>query len=234
MRRIDVNAIVVPGDGLRLQWCDEAWISHPTARNRRPEALDELMLGSTRELLRPVLVGGPSDIAEIEPRLAAYRAAGAPAVMRLFPGEHGHGYPLEDWALSPIPEFCEAEDLCLVLDFGPVGSAYPWSDLVSFARHHPRLPILATGAPIDGPTAPRALDATPNLLLEVSCETETEEAAALPALAASHGAYRLAYGSGRGGHSDAAFAALDPAQAEIILLTTPSQIAAGTWGATHL
>ena len=234
MRRIDINAIVIPADDLVIAWCDEAWISHPTARNRRPETLDTVMLAGALETMRPMLVGLPSDIPEIEPRLAAYRAAGAPAVLRLFPGEHGHGYPLEDWALTPIPEFCESEELCLVLDFGPVGHAYPWQSLVSFARQHPHLPVLALGAPIEGPTAPRALDAAPNLLLEISCEPDSEEAARLPALVESHGAYRLAYGSGRGGHDLRAVTALDDKHAEIILSTTPSQLAGGTWGATHL
>jgi hypothetical protein len=232
--RIDVNAIVIPGNDHVMGWCDEAWVNHPAVRTRRPEAFDAIMLGHAEASVRPTISALPCEIAELEQRLAAYRRAGAPAVLRLYPGEHGHRYPLEDWAVTPLPELCESEDLCLALDFGPVGAAYPWQDLMRLARTYPRLPVLALGAPLDGPTAARALDAAPNLLLEVSCEIGTGDADALPRLVKTHGAYRLTYGSGRGGHDASAVLAIDPAQAEIILTTTPTQLAGGTWGATHL
>jgi hypothetical protein len=233
VRRIDVNAVAAP-DRVSLSWCDEAWVSHPAARTRPPDSFDQLMLAATREDARPALASLPAGIDEIAPRLAAYRAAGAPALLRLFPGQGGHGYPLEDWVLSPIPEFCEAEDLCLVLDFGPVAQGYPWADLVRFAREHPRLPILALCPPLGGPTPARALDAAPNLLLEISCDSATEDGIALPPLVRSHGAYRMFYGSGRAVRDPGVLAALDTEDAEIIFATTPAQLAAGTWGATHL
>ena len=54
--------------------------------------------------------------------------AGAPRVLRLFPGPLGHRYPLVDWALAPLPAVCEREGFGLAVDYGPQG-AIPLADV---------------------------------------------------------------------------------------------------------
>src|SRR5438067_1108134 len=82
------------------------------------------------------------------------------------PGPHGRSCPLVWSAVSPVPEYCAREELALVIDFRSEAPAYPWSEIVDFARAYPRLAVVALAAPLQGPTAGRALDAASNLVLE--------------------------------------------------------------------
>lgn len=235
MRRTDVNAIRRPGQKVAGD-VGEAWLCHPEASRKNPAQFDAVMLtGSPAPGTRACFVALPGTYDEIVVRHDAHRAAGAPSVLRLCPGPGGHAYPLEAWAVSPIPEYCEREDLCLILDFGPRPDGYPWAELVRFARDYPRLPMLALGTPLESPAAPRALDASPNLLFETSSVADEDRVRRLADLCASHGAYRFAYGSGRAGRDPLPIERmLEAKAAETLLATTAGQIADGTWGATHL
>jgi hypothetical protein len=228
MPRVDINAHEARvGPGL-----DEAWIVNPLARRADPARFDGS--AKTAANVRECLIAMPDSAGDLEERVATARAAGAPAIVRICPGADGHGYPLESWAVSPIPEFCEREDLALAVDFGSL-PAYPWSELVAFARAYPRMPMVALGAPLDGPAAGRAFDATPNLILDTS---RVEAEASLPTLASlakGRGAYRLAYGSGaRGLGADKIAAILSPSDAEMVLSGTAARLANGTWGVEFL
>jgi hypothetical protein len=224
MRRVDINAHEARlGPGV-----DEAWAVNPRARREDPSRLDGT--GDPVANVRECLIAMPDSAGDLQQRVAKARAAGAPAVVRICPGADGHGYPLESWAVSPIPEFCEREDLALAVDMGSP-AAYPWSELVAFARAYPRLPMVALGAPLAGPTAGRAFDATPNLILDTSGVDDDSVLPALVALADGRGAYRLAYGSGRGGLGAAKIAAsLSPSTAEMVLSGTAARLDKGTWG----
>jgi hypothetical protein len=232
MRPVDINWMQRDGS-----LGAEVWVTYPRARSENPANLDAEWLSADRTPgMRPCLVAMPGPIEELERRVVAHRAAGAPGVVRICPGPEGHGYPLEPWALSPLPEYCEREDLALVIDVGApaAGAGFPWAEIVRFARAYPGLAIAALAAPLVRPTAARALDVAPNLVLETSALSKAD-AAEFAELVRSHGAYRFAYGSGAGG-SDTAFVAgaLDAADADVVLAGTASHLAEGTWGATYL
>jgi hypothetical protein len=228
MRRVDINAHEARlGAGV-----DEAWAVHPRARREDPARLDGALNAEAN--VRECLIAMPESAGDLQERVSKARGAGAPAIVHICPGADGHGYPLESWAVSPIPEFCEREDLALVVDMGSP-AAYPWSELVAFARAYPRLPMIALGAPLAGPTAGRAFDATPNLILDTSGVDDDSILPALAALADGRGAYRLAYGSGPRGLSAGKIAAsLSPSTAEMVLSGTAARLDKGTWGAEFL
>jgi hypothetical protein len=224
MRRVDVNGRtrqVPPG-------VDEVWVMNPWMRRNDPahfRGRDEPTAN-----VRDCLVAMPGSAGDLATRVAAFRLAGAPSIVRVCPGSCGHGYPMEPWALSPIPEFCEREDLALFVDFGE-RSDYPWSELVAFARSYPRLAIVALGAPFAGPTAARALDATPNLIFDTSGLDGASGASLVASLAKSHGAYRLVYGSGRSGVGpDDIAAVLGGEDSDTVLSVTARRLDKGTWG----
>jgi len=224
MRRADVN-----GATRRLaSGVDEVWVMNPWMRRNDPAQFN----GQDEPLanVRDCLVAMPGSAGDLAMRVAAARAAGAPSVVRVCPGPRGHGYPLESWAMSPIPELCEREDLALVVDFGE-RIDYPWSELVAFARSCSRLAIVALGAPLSGPTAARALDATPNLIFDTSGLEGAPIASLVASLAASHGAYRLVFGSGRSGVTpDDIAAVLGGEDSEMVLSATARRLDKGSWG----
>jgi hypothetical protein len=229
MPLVDINADAntVPGDDVT-----EAWVMDPRAAQRDPAFLDGTSVLDTR--MRPYLVAVPGRLADLERRVAAHRASGGPAVIRICPGPLGHGYPLVSWAVSPVPEYCAGEELALVIDFRSQPPAYPWSEIVDFARAYPRLAIVALGAPLHGPTAGRALDATSNLVLDTS-SLGAADAIDLGELARTRGAYRLAYGTGIARMPPTAVAAnVAPADADIILAGTAKHLGDGTWSTTYL
>jgi hypothetical protein len=221
----DPNAALVDG-------VTEAWTMDPRAAQADPAKLEELPVSDAR--VRPYLVAIPGRIADLERRVAAHRGRGGPAVIRICPGPYAHGYPLVTWAVSPIPEYCAREELALVIDFHSGATGYPWSEIVDFARAYPRLAVVALAAPLNGPTAGRALDATANLILDTSAASATE-AVAVGELAATRGAYRLAYGTGATRMPGAVVLKnVDAADAEEILAGTARHLAAGTWSSTYL
>jgi hypothetical protein len=236
VRLVDINTVLDRNGGVaKGTRTDEAWVMDPRARRDDPASFDMTGFkngdGETR--IRPYLVAMPGSLDELELRLARHRAADAPGAVRICPGLDGHGYPLEPWALSPIPEYCEREDLALVIDVAsPL--EYPWADLVRFARGYPRLTIVALGAPLGGPTARRALDSAPNLLLETSA-LAGDGSCLFADLVNAIGAYRFVYGSGASrANQSAVVAALSEADAQVVFSGTAHQLANGTWGVTYL
>lgn len=226
---VDINA---DANGPLGEDITEAWVMHPRAAEADPATLPAAPFSDSR--VRPYLVAVPGRLAELERRVAAHRANGGPAVVRICPGPHGHGYPLVSWAVSPLPEYCAREELALVIDFRSAAPAYPWSEIVEFARAYPRLAVVALAAPLHGPTAGRALDATSNLVLETSA-LKAAEASELGELATTRGAYRLAYGTAATRTPAAVVSAfVAPADADSILAGTAGHLARGTWSTTYL
>jgi hypothetical protein len=228
MRRVDINSRARRvGVGV-----DEVWVVNPLARRNDPAAFD----GATPPIanVRECVVAMPESSGDLPARVSAARAAGAPAVVWVCPGPDGHGYPMQSWAVSPIPEFCERENLALIVDPGDTPE-YPWADIVSFARAYPRLPIVTLGAPLVGPTTSRALDATPNLIFDISGLDSTSDLAALAVVARGRGTHRLVYGSGdcdiAATKIAAAFAAGDTVE---IFSGNAARLDNGTWGSEFL
>jgi hypothetical protein len=227
VRRVDINGrFGQPSAGV-----DETWVMNPEVRRGDPAAYDGAPGASAN--VREYIVTLPDALGTLPDRLKTRRGQGAPAIVRLCPGVGGHGFPLESWAVSPIPEFCEREELALAIDYGD--AAFPWSEVVAFARAYPRLVVLALGAPLSGPTAARALDATANLVFDTS---GLDGAADLPALAAmvrACGGYRVAYGSGQSRVDIAEIErALSPGDAATVFSGTAGHLQAGTWASEYL
>jgi hypothetical protein len=228
MRRVDINA----RSPRRADGIDEVWLVNPLARSSDPAGVDSGTL--TGANVRECLVAMPGSSGDLATRVSAARITGAPAVVRICPGPQGHGYPLASWAVSPIPEYCEREDLALFIDFGERAD-YPWTEVVAFARAYPRLAVVALGAPLRGPTAALAFDATANLILDTTGLTDAADLPALALLARECGAYRLAYASGEAGIAPREIAAALPgADAEMILAATAARLDKGTWGSEFL
>ena len=227
MRSVDINGSAAQA----APDVDETWFVNPEACRHDPAMVGSVAAAGAN--MRECVVAMPGSAGDLDGRVKASRAAGAPAVVRVCPGTAGHGYPMEPWAIGPIPEYCEREDLVIVAGFGE-DVAFPWSEVVAFARSYPRLAFVALGAPIAGPTAARALNAAPNLVLDTS-GIAAAELPALAVLARSHGAYRLAYGSGKGAVNVRQIVdALDAADAAMVLCGTAERLDKGTWGSEYL
>ena len=229
MRRVDINGH--PGNAA-ADGVDETWVMNPAARQGDPAAYDGAMPAVAN--VREYLVAMPTTVADLAKRVAARRATGTPAVVRICPGAAGHGYPLEAWAVSPIPEFCEREELSVAVDFGNI-AYYPWSEIVAFARTYPRLAVIALATPLGGPTAMRALDATPNLVFDTSGIATAADLTAFAELVRTCGAYRVAFGSGIAKTKPAELArVLSAADAATVFLETAAHLDVGTWASEFL
>ena len=230
MRVVDINRIG-DADGLAS---DEIWRVDPLACQGEPASFDSNLSDVGRShAIRACLVAMPGPIGELERRVAAHRAAAAPAVLRLCPGPERHEFPLEPWAVSPIPEYCEREEIAIAIDFATTATGYPWAEVVRFARAYLRLSVIALGPPLNGSTPGRALDAAPNIILETS--GGDAEGTEIARLVGSHGAYRFAYGSGAARRAPLAVArGLAEADAKVVLAATADQLATGKWAAMHL
>jgi hypothetical protein len=207
----------------------EAWVVH---RRAPPPGREDAAVTDPR--MRRYFAATPAAVDDLERGIADHRAGGGLAVVRIFPGGEGDGYPLAPWAVSPIPEYCAREELALVVDYRPARGEFPWREIVDFARAYPRLAVVALAAPLGGPTAGRALAATANLILDTSA-LAAGDIAVLAGLAASRGAWRLAYAGGPASLPAAAIAAgVDRADADLILAGTAGHLAAGTWSSSFL
>jgi hypothetical protein len=229
VRRVDINGRAGRAAAVGI---DETWVMNPDARRGDPAQYDGSLVAVPN--VREYVVTLPNAMATLPERLKARRAGGGPAIVRLCPGPAGHGFPMESWAVSPIPEFCEREELALAIDYDGA-PAFPWSEVVAFARAYPRLAVLAMGAPLGGPTAARALDATPNLVLDTSGAARAADLPALAEMVRSCGGYRIAYGSG---DSPVSFGEIERVlradDAAIIFSGTAARLHAGTWASEFL
>ena len=177
----------------------------------------------------PVLT--PGSIADIESQIGGYRDDGGNAVVAIRPDAKGMAFPLVPWAVTPIPEYCAREEMALMVILDR-NDPFPWADLVAFARTYPRLAVIAIGAPLEGPAASKALDATANLVLDSSGSGAGARAANL---AATHGAYRFAYGSGSAPVRSAdVVVGLSEDDATMVRAGTARHLADGTWSSTFL
>jgi hypothetical protein len=118
---------------------------------------------------------------------------GAPPVIRLSPGRVGHRYPLEDWALAPLPALCEREGWALAVDYGADADAR-LGELACFAGSAPEVAVLLLGNLVDELSGVwRLLDRCPNVLVQL---LPGVEAAVCVAACNEFGAHRFVYGSG--------------------------------------
>jgi hypothetical protein len=225
MRVVDIDRI---GRGEVAFGVDEAWVVDPA--DRRMGAMTSRALSGGR----PQLVIRPGPIAELEAAVERNRAAGGPRAVRLCPGSDGHDYPLEPWAISPLPEYCDREGIAILIDPGPSSIGYPWAPIVRLARDHPSLVVVALAAPLGGTVAARGLDAAPNLILETSALTD-DDGEAFARLVATVGGHRFAYGSGDAVVSPSVVASsLRDDSAPAVLSGTADLIDRGAWGPTYL
>jgi len=229
VRRVDINGRAgrTIANGI-----DETWVMDAKARRGDPVQHDGAT--ATAPNVREYLATLPNAMVTLPDRLRAARSRGAPAIVRLCPGVGGHGFPMESWAVSPIPEFCEREELALAIDYEGA-PAFPWSEVVAFARAYPRLAVLVLGAPLAGPTASRALDATANLVLDTSGLATAADLPALAEMVRHCGAYRVAYGSGETavgvGEIERVLRSED---ASVIFSGTAAHLHAGSWASEYL
>jgi predicted TIM-barrel fold metal-dependent hydrolase len=205
---VDVNALVdAQGNGLAQRTTallaerglQGAWITASASRFDDPADHDDRLhaacAGQPSLHAIPVLVpptGASSGYARAQ-RMAADQATG---VARLCPGSHR--YPLAEWVLSPLPELCARSGLTLMLDFQP--EPVRWTEVVSFARAYPSLPLIVLEVQLDHDrAAAAALDAAPNLLLHVA---ETHRPDLLGRLVELFGASRFVWGSSQRASTD--------------------------------
>jgi hypothetical protein len=183
---------------------------------------------------RSQLVVRPGPLADLEERVTRNLEAGGPRAVRLCPGPADHDYPLEPWVLSPLPEYCAREDVAVLVDPGSSSGRYPWAEIVRLAREYPSLVVVALAAPLAGPTAARALDAAPNLVLETSA-LDGGAGTDVRQLVSSAGSHRLAYGSGdRSIAASAVGACLPDAATPSVLAGTADLIGLGAWAQAYL
>jgi predicted TIM-barrel fold metal-dependent hydrolase len=194
---VDVNLVVDAAavDAARLEGdaIGAAWVTAARSRTEDPGEHDEQLARACEPWPSfhplPVLVP-PTGVAGAYERARRLAATARCRVVRLCPG--GHGYPLADWVLSPLPELCQREGVSLVLDFAPVPVG--WAETVAFARAYPSLPMVVLEAEVDVDRAlPAALDAAPNLVLHVGRLRSPER---LVHLAGVYGTSRFVWGSG--------------------------------------
>ena len=187
MRIVDVDA----RPGRAYEDAEETWVMQ-----EGEAASDPLELPDTPKAgERPVVVLVPTDVRSIRERLARWADAGAPRIARIHPGIRGHGYPLADWLLPPLPEVLDRDGWALGVDPG-AARPYPWEPLVLLARRYPALPIVAYGAPLDDRATAPALDATRNLQLAEHGGRDDRAIAVLTGLVRRSGSHRVMAGSG--------------------------------------
>jgi hypothetical protein len=145
--------------------------------------------------VRRQFVGAPSaDPCSMIARLRAAIDAGAPRVVRLFPAGGGHGYPLEEWVLAPLPAICEREGYALALDYGADANV-PIGEVARFARSAPEVPMVLLGTHLGvNLGAWRLLDRCPNVLMQL---TPAGDADARVDAVRRFGAHRFVFGSRR-------------------------------------
>jgi hypothetical protein len=127
-------------------------------------------------------------IAEVRKALAD----GAPGLIRILPGTQPHQFPLEEWALAPLPAVCEREGIGLAVDYASC-SEVDVGGLARFAREAPEVAILAMADLVHRHSAVwRLFDRCPNVLAQVR---PTFDPQTLAAVVDEFGAHRFVFGS---------------------------------------
>lgn len=233
MRIVDVNCVVdLTHEIAALPSSNEAWLVHDKSRHSDPREHDAALLKAcdargSQFRAQLVLVPPMSDSME---RWSAAASPEACRIIRLCPGPLGHGYPLVDWVLSPLPESCERDNLALAIDYQE--SNIPWVDVVGFARSYPAVPMILIGAAVgEDRTLAAALDVVPNLIIELS--SLRASLGFLPLLE-QFGAHRFVYGSGGRRSEDLITRQLDSNAWGAVFAGTADAIGSGAWRETHL
>jgi hypothetical protein len=171
----------------------EVWLaSRPDETDVFARLEDPCPIGATVRARRQFVAMPPGARPQIMAELTEAVAAGAPRVIRLYPSGGGHGYPLEDWVLVPIPAVCERDGYSLALDYG-AGASAPLGEVARFAHSTPEVPMLLLGRHLDvNLGALSLLDVAPNVLLEV---TPTLTALCLESAVDRFGAHRFVFGT---------------------------------------
>lgn len=211
----------------------EAWLVHDRSRHSDPQEHDATLLEACHShgtQCRAQLVLVPPFIDDSAELRMAAASPDTCRVMRLCPGPLGHGYPLVDWVLSPLPESCERENLALAIDYQDAN--IPWTDVVGFARSFLTVPMILIGALVgEDRTLPAALDVAPNLIIELS---GLRDGPTLPPLLEHFGAHRFVYGSGGRSSADLIAPLLNADVLGAVLGGTADAIGSGAWRETHL
>jgi hypothetical protein len=238
---VDVDLVLddASGDGLRAleervaaDGLGGAWVTPAAAaRGGDPGRFDEIVPSNGRVQVVPVLLPPAAEPGALE--RGERIAAGAPCrIARVCPT--AHGYPLVDWVLSPLPEICARGRMALVLDFAT--DRVPWRDVADLARAFPALPLVVLGGRLgDERAIPAVLDATANVVVELS---RVRDAGALAHLAGVFGAHRFVWGSGgsdqAGRLRSALAAALEPDAGAGVLGDNARALADGTYVEAYL
>ena len=211
-----------------------AWVSPREACVNEPDAYDERLEAAfdaaTSLLPVPVIVPPTGDPGAYE-RARRVADNAAVRVVRLCPA--GHGYPLADWVLSPLPELCEREGLAVVIDFA--SEPIPWPAVLAFARTFPTLALVLLGVAVGEDRAlPAALDAAPNLVFALGRLRSADD---LARLCETFGASRFVFGTDERADPAAALAAVaalgDEAR-DAVLQGNAEALAAGTYAEASL
>lgn len=167
-------------------------------------------------------------------RLRAAQSAGAGRVVRLCPGAQGHGYPLSDWVLSPLPEVAARLSLALAIDYGDASAPLPWDDIYRFVRAYPDLAIVLLGVALHTDLAYSALlDAAPNVLVDTS---RAGDGAGVAEVVRRFGSHRVVLGSGHGDGArlEALTEELEPTELASVRIANAVALQAGTWCEEYL
>ena len=176
----------------------------------------------------------PSSRPDIIDRLQAAQTAGACRLVRLCPGAEGHGYPLSDWLLSPLPEVAARLSLSLAIDYGDAATPPPWNDIYRFVRTYPDLAIVLLGISLDADLAYAAvLDAAPNVLVDTS---RAGDSGCVAQVVRRFGNHRVVLGSGNGEGVtfEALTEVLDATELPAVTRTNATALQAGTWCEEYL
>jgi len=176
----------------------------------------------------------PSSRPDMIDRLRAAQSAGASRVVRLCPGAQGHGYPLSDWVLTPLPEVAVRLSLGLAVDYGDASAPLPWDDIYRFVRAYPDLAVVLLGIALDADLAYAALlDAAPNVLVDTS---RAGDGACVAEVVRRFGSHRVVLGSGQGDGVplEALRKELHPTDLAAVRNTNAVALQAGTWCGENL
>jgi hypothetical protein len=234
VRIVDVNCVVdLTREMAALPSSNEAWLVHDKSRHGDPREHDSALLKACHaqgSQFRAQLVLVPPSMSDSMERRSAATSPEGCRIIRLCPGPLGHGYPLVDWVLSPLPESCERDNLALAIDYQETD--IPWVDVVGFARSFPAVPMILIGAAVGEDRAlAAALDVAPNLIIELS---GLRASLGFRPLLEQFGAHRFVYGSGGRRPEDLITRQLDPSALAAVFAGTADAIGSGAWRESHL
>lgn len=234
---VDVNRILADGS-IRTGSQQSLWAVSNSSRRLDTTDMFESFLQECRHagptVLAQLVALPPSSRPDMIKRLCSAQQAGACPVVRLCPGAAGHGYPLADWVLSPLPETTARLSMALAIDYGEEPTAWAWDDVYRFARAYPGLAIVLLGVALDADrTCPALLDAAPNVLVDTS---RASDGVTVRTILRRFGRHRVVFGTGlRGGVPLKSLEAiLETPELEAVANSNARSLQAGTWSEEYL